>query len=105
MEGKVVIITGGSSGIGKALAYNFGSRGSKVVITGRNQEALDNAIAELEGSNISCLAIQADASNREDNQRMVEETIREFGKLDILIANAGISMRALIQDVDIDDAQ
>ncbi len=102
MEGKVVIITGGSSGIGKALAEEFGRKGSKVVITGRKQVALDEAIASLEAEGIDCFAIQADQSVEEDNKRMAEQTLEKYGKIDILINNAGISMRALFEDVDLD---
>jgi short-subunit dehydrogenase len=101
MENKVVIITGGSSGIGKALAQAFGSRGSKLVLTGRNKQELDQAVAELTSTGIKVIGIQADVSKEEDNKRMAEAAIREFGAIDILINNAGISMRALFEEVDI----
>jgi short-subunit dehydrogenase len=101
MENKVVIITGGSSGIGKALAQAFGSRGSKLVITGRNKQELDQAVAELTSMGIKVIGVQADVSKEEDNKRMAEAAMREFGAIDILINNAGISMRALFEEVDI----
>lgn len=102
MKDKVVIITGGSSGIGKALAHSFGKRGSRIVITGRNQEALNLASSELRADGIEVLALICDVSKEEDNKRMAEETIKKFNKIDILINNAGISMRALFEDVDLD---
>jgi len=102
MEGKVVVITGGSSGIGKALAEAFGTKGSKILITGRNQEALDQAVNELSQKGITIHGFQADVSKEEDNKNMAEEAIRLFGKIDILIANAGISMRALFENLDLD---
>jgi dehydrogenase/reductase SDR family protein 7B len=102
MKDKVVLITGGSSGIGEALAYEFGVKGSRIAITGRNQEALDNTVAGLSGKGIECLAIQADASIEEDNRVTVDQVIKKYGKLDIVVANAGISMRALIEDVDLE---
>ena len=102
MKDKVVVITGGSSGIGKALAEVFGSKGSKILITGRKKEALNKAVAELRAKNIQIHGFQSDVSKEEDNKRMAEEAIRQFGKIDILINNAGISMRALFQDVDMD---
>ncbi len=102
MQDKVVIITGGSSGIGKAIAMTFGSRGSKVLITGRNQNDLDKAVAELRQNGIDAAGFQADVSQEEDNRKMAAEALRVFGHIDILINNAGITMRALFEEVDLD---
>ncbi len=102
MKDKVVLITGGSSGIGRALAEEFGSNGSKIFITGRNKEQLDKAIHELRTSGITIEGLVSDVSIEADNRRMAEETIKKFGKIDVLINNAGISMRALFEDVDLD---
>lgn len=102
MKDKVVIITGGSSGIGKALAAEFGRHGSKIVITGRKQEALDAAADDLRKEGIEVLAVRGDVSREEDNEKMAREAVERFGRIDILINNAGISMRALFEDVDLD---
>lgn len=102
MKDKVVIITGGSSGIGKALAEVFGARGSKILITGRKKDALDQAVKELQAMGIEAVGFQSDVSREEDNRQMAEEALRKFGRIDILINNAGISMRALFEDVDLD---
>jgi dehydrogenase/reductase SDR family protein 7B len=102
MKDKVVIITGGTSGIGKALAFEFGRHGSRVVITGRNAIDLKTTEEELQAAGIEVLGINADVSVEEHNKRMVEETIRRFGRIDVLINNAGISMRAAFEDVRID---
>lgn len=102
MENKVVVITGGSSGIGKALASEFGSKGSNIVITGRNAEALESTERELKDKGITISTFQADVSSEEDNKRMAEFALKEYGKINILIANAGISMRALFKDVDLE---
>src|SRR5688572_9294868 len=102
MKDKVVIITGGSSGIGKALATEFGSKGSKIIITGRNAVELDKAVDELRAKGISILGFQSDVSKEEDNKRMAEFAIGSFGTIDVLINNAGTSMRALFEEVDID---
>lgn len=102
MKDKVVIITGGSSGIGKALAFKFGSEGSKILITGRRQEELTNALNELKQAGIEAQALQADASIPNDNQTMAAEAVARFGRIDILISNAGMSMRAMFEDVDLD---
>lgn len=102
MKDKVVVITGGSSGIGKALAEEFGNKGSKILITGRKQEALDQAVSELAARGIEISGLQSDVSQEADNARMAEEAINRYGKIDILINNAGISMRALFEEVDLD---
>lgn len=101
MKDKVVVITGGSSGIGRALAEEFGRRGSRILITGRDAGALNDTVTELTQRNIDVRAIIADVSREEDNRKMAEEAVRLFGKIDILINNAGISMRALFGEVDL----
>ncbi|HEX9651484.1 MAG TPA: SDR family oxidoreductase [Cyclobacteriaceae bacterium] len=102
MKDKVVIITGGSSGIGKALAEIFGSKGSKIVITGRNSDALSKVVFELEKKGIEILGVHSDVSKWEDNVAMVDQTLTRFEQIDVLINNAGINMRALFSDVDLE---
>ncbi|MBX2955967.1 MAG: SDR family oxidoreductase [Cyclobacteriaceae bacterium] len=102
MKDKVVVITGGSSGIGKALAHEFGRHGSKIVITGRNQHDLEEAVDELRREGIRAIGCHADVSIEDDNKRMAEETIRTYGRIDVLINNAGISMRASFEEVQLD---
>lgn len=102
MKNKVVVITGGSSGIGKALAEKFGGAGSKVLITGRNKQGLDITVNELRNRNIDIHGFQGDVSNEHDNKAMAEEAVRLFGTIDILINNAGISMRAMFSEVEIE---
>jgi short-subunit dehydrogenase len=102
MENKVVVITGGSNGIGKALAQEFGRKGSKVLITGRKADALDAAIRDLHGEGIDAASLVADVSKEEDNEKMARYAVEKFGKIDILINNAGISMRAFFEDVDLE---
>lgn len=101
MKDKVVIITGGSSGIGKALARHFGKNGSKVLITGRNQEELDKTIMALQSEGIQIAACQGDVTIEADNRKMVDVALAKFGKIDILINNAGISMRALFLESEL----
>ena len=102
MKDKVVIITGGSSGIGKALAERFGEEGSKVVITGRRKEQLEVAAANLKEKRIDVLPIVADASVETDCARVVNTAVETYGRIDVLINNAGISMRALFEDLQVD---
>ncbi|OKL39682.1 SDR family oxidoreductase [Pontibacter flavimaris] len=102
MKDKVVLITGGTSGIGKALAFAFGREGARVAVSGRNQQNLDQTSQELTAAGIDNLAVNADVSVEEQCQRMVQETVDKYGRLDVLINNAGISMRALFEDLDLD---
>ena len=102
MNNKVIVITGGSSGIGKALAEVFGKNGSRLLITGRNVQELDAAVAGLRAQGITASGFRADVSREEDNKAMAAEAIRLYGTIDVLINNAGISMRALFEDVDLD---
>lgn len=102
MKGKVVVITGGSSGIGKALAEVFGLHGSKVLITARNQDELDDTVSELREKGIIISGLKADVSLEQDNKRMANEAIGLYGTIDILINNAGISMRALFEEAEIE---
>lgn len=99
---KVVIVTGATSGIGEACAFTFGKQGAKVVITGRNQEKLDLSSKWLKSQGIEVLAILADASSEAGNKLIAEKTLSVFGRIDILINNAGISMRALFQEIDLE---
>ena len=102
MMEKVVIITGGTSGIGKALAYEFGRHGASVLITGREEAALTATVREFTAKGITIVGVRADATRVEDNNRMVEEALRRYARVDILVNNAGISMRAVFESVDTD---
>ncbi|TXK50264.1 SDR family oxidoreductase [Pontibacter qinzhouensis] len=102
MKNKVILVTGGTSGIGKACAFAFGRAGAKVAFSGRDEKRLQETAQELEAAGIETIAIKADVAVEQECERMVAETVARFGKLDVLINNAGISMRALFQDLDLD---
>jgi short-subunit dehydrogenase len=102
MKDKVVIITGGSSGIGKALSESFSKNGSRVLITGRSKDDLLVAQQSLKTKGLEVAIFQADVSLESDNRLMVEEALRLFGQIDVLINNAGISMRALFEEFDLE---
>jgi short-subunit dehydrogenase len=101
MKNKVVIITGASSGIGRACAEKFGNEGAKLVITGRNETNLQETAQWLTNKGIEVLAIQSDVAIKEDCKRIIDETIAKYGKVDVLINNAGISMRAILNDTEL----
>ena len=96
---KVVAITGGTDGIGKALVNALINQGARVATCGRNHDKLYNL--QLKNSGKSLHTIVADVSKEEDCKRFIESTISAFGSIDILINNAGISMRALVKDTDL----
>ena len=102
MEDKVTIITGATSGIGKALAFACAKKGSKLVISARNENKLLEIATELSSGGAHILPVKADVSVESDCRELVSKTLAEFGKIDILINNAGISMRALFEQVDLD---
>ena len=90
-ENKVVVISGGNSGIGLASVKGFLNEGAKVVFSGRRQEALDEVSKELTGN---FKAVLADQSVVADNKKLIDEAVKEFGKIDVLFANAGIAQFA-----------
>lgn len=101
MKDKVVIITGASSGIGKSCAFAFGRVGAKIVISARNSANLEETLLGLKNENIDAYAVVSDVSKKNDCQSLINETINRFGKIDVLINNAGISMRALFAELDL----
>lgn len=96
---KVVAVTGGSEGIGRALVKTLIAEGAKVATCGRNYDKLYNL--QLEYSNVMLHTMTCDVSSEHDCRRFIESTIKTFGRIDILINNAGLSMRALFADVEL----
>ena len=101
MNSPVVLITGGTSGIGRACALAFGQAGYQVAFTGRDEARLTATATELSAAGIAHLPIRADVGDEADAERAVHETVDHFGSLQVLLNNAGISMRARFQDADL----
>ncbi len=99
-NGKIVVITGGSEGIGKALVDAFLFQGAKVATCGRNYDKL--YLLQSQHPNKPLLIHTADVSKEADCRNFIAEVIRSFGSIDILINNAGISMRSLVSEVELD---
>ncbi|XP_026764205.2 uncharacterized oxidoreductase SSP0419-like [Galleria mellonella] len=99
--GKVVIVTGASSGIGAAAALVFAREGANVVIVGRNENRLSNIAERCTQNGGTTLLVKADMTNDDDVKRIVDETINRFGKIDVLINNAGLSVSGSISNGDI----
>ena len=93
MQNKVVIITGASSGIGKALVYEFAKRGAKIAMGARNLDELQKIETDLKSRGIDALSVQTDVTRELDCKNLVEKTVERFGKIDVLVNNAGIIKR------------
>ena len=97
MEGKVVIITGGGKGIGFGLSTAFAKEGAKLVLTGRTVATLEGAKKELEEKyGVEVLTVGADGASEEQVQHVVEEAVKKFGKIDVLINNAQTSKSGMM---------
>jgi len=94
LKGKSGIVTGGGSGIGKAISTAVVQAGAEIVIVGRNRERLERTAIELREWGGPVIPLSADVSNMEDIQRVVDHTLKAFGKIDFLFNNAGIIRRA-----------
>jgi dehydrogenase/reductase SDR family member 7B len=101
MLDKVVIITGASSGIGRALAIEAAKRNAKIVLAARNMEKLEQLAVELGMPGDRMLLVKTDVSQEGECKHLVETTLNKFHRIDILINNAGISMRALFAQTDL----
>ena len=102
MSKPVAIITGASSGIGKACAEVFARNGYTVVISARNKDKLDDTATGLRNQGYTVHEVIADVSIEADCRRLIDETVNHFQRIDVLINNAGLSMRALFEDTDLD---
>jgi NAD(P)-dependent dehydrogenase (short-subunit alcohol dehydrogenase family) len=96
LKGKVAVISGGTSGIGLAIAQRFVNEGAHVFIFGRRQHALDEAV-KLIGANVT--AIQADASRLEDLDRVADAVRSAKGKVDVVVSNAGVTERSPLPEI------
>lgn len=100
LQNKVAVITGGNSGIGKGIAQHFVNEGAKVVIFGRDPETLAQASQEMENK---ILVVQGDVTNTDDLKNLYNQTAAHFGKIDILVSNAGWGTRIHAEDATEED--
>jgi 3-oxoacyl-[acyl-carrier protein] reductase len=103
LAGKVAVVTGGTRGIGLAIARLLADDGASVVVSGRDPDRLESAAKELEALGASALAVAADAAKREDADRLVEAAKERFGRIDVLVNNAGITRDQLLVRMKDDD--
>jgi NAD(P)-dependent dehydrogenase (short-subunit alcohol dehydrogenase family) len=91
---QVVVVTGASSGLGRAIARAAAERGAKVVVTGRNEEALSNAVSEIERAGSEGLSVPADCTQQDQVERVVAQAVERFGRIDTYVANAIVTVYA-----------
>ena len=103
LAGRVAVVTGGSRGIGLAIASWLAERGASVVVSGRDADRLQGAVKELEAYGAPVLGVAADAAKREDADRLVDVTRERFARLDVLVNNAGITRDGLLIRMKDDD--
>lgn len=100
-NGKVVVITGASSGIGKACAFEFSKQGAKVVLAARRLKILKEVESIIKTQNGEAFSVKTDVKLLDDCKNLIDKAIKKYGKIDILINNAGISMRANFNELDL----
>ncbi len=98
LKNKIALITGGGTGIGKATAFLFAKEGARVVITGRREQILQEAVDEAKTENLEIEYVRSDISKEEDCKTAVEYTVGKFGRIDILFNNAGVLYRAITHE-------
>jgi NAD(P)-dependent dehydrogenase (short-subunit alcohol dehydrogenase family) len=100
---QVLVVTGASSGLGRAIARLAGERGARVVVTARNVEALDNCAAEIERAGSEALAVPADCAEQEQVRRVVEGALERFGRIDTYVANAIVTVYSEVARLEPDE--
>jgi NADP-dependent 3-hydroxy acid dehydrogenase YdfG len=103
MEGKVVLITGASSGIGEATAKRLAQAGAKLVLVARRKDRLDKLVKDIEKNGGEALAIQADVTQKAKTKQIIDRAVKKFGRLDVLINNAGIMLNGPAKDTPLED--
>lgn len=98
-QDKVVLVTGGSSGLGRVIADEFAAAGAKLAIAGLEGDAVRQAAEEMAGAGADVLGLQADVTKQEDVDRLVAEALDRFGRLDVLVNNAGRTDRGKVLDI------
>ncbi|MFH1319110.1 MAG: SDR family oxidoreductase [Bacteroidota bacterium] len=96
---KVAIVTGSNGGIGRTTAFALAELGASIVINGRNKEKLDKTLSEMTSMGYEVIAVQADVASAEDAAILIQKAIDRFGKLDILINNAGVIQRSQFMEL------
>ena len=102
MKNKIVIVTGASSGIGKATALRFAQKGAHLVLAARSLAKLNILLEQLTPFGVEVLIVPTDVSKEADCKNLMDKALEKFGRIDVLVNNAGISMRAAFADLELD---
>lgn len=102
-QDRVVIVTGASSGIGEQTAEAAAARGYRVVVAARRVERLNDLVTRIEAAGGTALAVPCDVTQEDDQQRLIDATLREYSRIDILINNAGVPLPGGFADSSLDD--
>ena len=103
IKGKVVVITGASSGIGEAIAITLAAQGAKVVLGARRKDRLEDLVSRINAADGEAVCLETDIKQRDDLVKLVDLACEKYGRLDVMINNAGISHLSRIDDLQIDD--
>jgi NADP-dependent 3-hydroxy acid dehydrogenase YdfG len=103
VKGKVVVITGGSSGLGEATARHLAALGAKVVIGARRVDRLSAIVADIAAAGGQALAVKVDVTSKSDVEALVARTVAEYGRIDVLVNNAGLMAIAPMSEVRTDE--
>ena len=103
LKDKVAIITGGASGIGKATAILFAEHGAKIVVADIDENGANQTLTDIHDAGNEAIYVQTDVTISNNTERMVQETLNNYGKLDILLSSAGIAMRLPVADLPEED--
>lgn len=100
LKGRVALVTGGGSGIGRGIALGLAEKGVRVAVCGRRADLLDQTVARIREGGGSAMSMSADVTNRDEVERFVASVVNEWGQIDILVNNAGVSGRTPMDDPD-----
>ena len=101
LKGRVAVVTGGNGGIGLGMARGLAGAGASVVVSGRNAEKSRRAVAELTALGAQAVAIEADVADEAAVEALIRKTVERFGRLDVVVNNAGMNIRKPVQDLSL----
>ena len=99
LKGKVAVVTGASSGLGRDAALAYAKEGANVALLARRKEKIDNVAKEIEALGVEALAVQCDVTNEEEVKSAIEAVVNKFGTIDILLNNAGVAIRGTVEEL------
>ena len=103
LSAKVALVTGGNGGIGFSMAKAIGKAGAKIIIAGRNDDKNNESIEELKSIDVDCISLNVDVTSESSCDEMIKKSMSHFGKLNILINNAGTNIRKRPEDYELDE--